>query len=116
LLNFGHTLGHAIENVSGYRGSGHGEAISMGMVFASRLSEKLGIAPAGVSERLKNLIERIGLPAEPPDWRQQRSAYVRAIAVDKKISGRKVGFVVLREIGSAEVFPLSPEEILRGGA
>ena len=52
LLNFGHTLGHAVEALRGYRGVLHGEAVAMGMVFAARRSEALGIAPAGLAERL----------------------------------------------------------------
>ena len=114
LLNFGHTLGHAIENVSDYRGLGHGEAVSMGMVFASQLSEQLDLAPVGVSDRLMTLLARVGLPVEPPDWKKQRKAYLRAIAVDKKSQGEKIGFVALRGIGSAQVVPLSPDEILKG--
>jgi 3-dehydroquinate synthase len=115
LLNFGHTLGHAIENVSSYRRVQHGEAVSMGMVFASRLSERLELAPAGVSERLETLLKQVGLPTEPTDWTSERKAYLRAIAVDKKVRRKKVRFVVLRGIGSAEILPLSPEEILKAG-
>jgi 3-dehydroquinate synthase len=114
LLNFGHTVGHAIENAAGYRRYRHGEAVTMGMVFAARLSEKRGICPPGCAARLEVLIKRAGLPAQPPDWSQDRNAYLRAISVDKKIRAEKVGFVVLRDIGSAEVLPLTPEEILEG--
>jgi 3-dehydroquinate synthase len=114
LLNFGHTLGHAIENVAGYRRVRHGEAVAMGMVFAARISESRGIAPPGVAERLATLLRRAGLRDVPPDWSEQSQAYLRAIAVDKKIREKKVGFVALREIGRAEVVPLAPEEILAG--
>ncbi len=115
LLNFGHTLGHAIESVAGYRRVRHGEAVSMGMVFAARLSERFGLAREGVAERISALLERIGLPTEPPDWRQERETYLRAIAVDKKMKKEKVGFVVLRDIGRAGVFPVAPEEIIKQG-
>jgi 3-dehydroquinate synthase len=103
-----------IETVSGYRRVRHGEAVAMGMVFAARLSEARGLVAAGVAERLAALLARAGLPTEPPDWASERGAYLRAISVDKKIRGEKVSFVVLREIGRAELLRLSPEEILEG--
>jgi 3-dehydroquinate synthase len=111
LLNFGHTLGHAIENVHGYKRVRHGEAVAMGMVFAARLSETLGLDSV-VSQRIERLLRRIGLPTQVPDWSQQRDAYLRAIAVDKKVVREKVGMVVLRELGRAEVMRFAPEDIL----
>lgn len=114
LLNLGHTLGHAIENVFGYRRYRHGEAVSMGMVFAARLSERRELCPAGTALRIERLLTRIGLPTELPDSKADRSAYLHAIAVDKKVRGAEVGFVVLREIGRAEVVRMTPEAILRG--
>jgi 3-dehydroquinate synthase len=112
LLNFGHTLGHAIENVGSYRGASHGEAVAMGMAFAAALSESRGLCSKDTRSRLIALLRRAGLPTEPPDWRAQREAYLRAIAVDKKIRDEKLGFVVLRELGRAEVVGLAPAEIL----
>ena len=112
LLNFGHTLGHAIETVAGYRRVRHGEAVAMGMAFAARLSHQRGLCAADARDRLLALLERIGLPVEPPDWKAQRAAYLRAVSVDKKVRGEKVHFVVLREIGRAELLPLTPREIL----
>ncbi len=109
LLNFGHTLGHAAEALKRYRGILHGEAVAMGMVFAARRSEELGLAPSGTADRLRALIERAGLPTELPDF--PRSAYLRAVAVDKKARDRHVHFVVLRGIGRAETRRLRPAEI-----
>jgi 3-dehydroquinate synthase len=114
LLNFGHTLAHAVENVVGYRKVLHGEAVSMGMVFASRMSEARGLVAEGVADRIAALLGRVGLPTEPPDWSRDREAYLRALSVDKKVRGEKVAFVVLREIGRAELLRLSPDEILEG--
>jgi 3-dehydroquinate synthase len=116
LLNFGHTLGHAIEQTEGYRRVAHGEAVAMGMTFAARLSELRGFAPAGTAERLRALLERVGLPTDPPAWGEKRVAYLRAMAVDKKSRDEKLGFVVLREIGRAELVHLTPQEILEGAA
>lgn len=116
LLNFGHTLAHAIENVSGYSRIHHGEAVAIGMVFAARVSEKAGLIGHEVTERLARLLQRIGLPTEAPDWDEQRDAYLRAISVDKKSRGGSLGFVVLRELGRAEQVQLSPEDVLAGAA
>src|SRR5262249_34912828 len=66
LLNFGHTLAHAIEALAGYRGLLHGEAVAIGMVYAAQRSEALGHAPLGTAARLAQLCPRLGLPTPPP--------------------------------------------------
>jgi shikimate kinase/3-dehydroquinate synthase len=109
LLNFGHTAAHAVERLSGYRKVLHGEAVSMGMVFAAQRSEDLGLAPAGTRERLETLLLRAGLPTSLPEF--PRKAYLSAIQVDKKKAGRHIRFVALRGIGSSETVPLTPAEI-----
>jgi len=113
LLNFGHTLGHAAEALEGYRGLLHGEAVAMGMVFAAQRSERLGRAPAGLSERIEKLLERAGLPTRLPDY--PRKAYLQAIAVDKKKRDARIGFIALSELGRAEIVPLLPREIWPAG-
>lgn len=113
LLNFGHTLGHAIEKHARYRGILHGEAVAIGMVFAAERSEALGSAPAGTAARLAALIERAGLPTAIPD--RPRQAYLSAIGVDKKRQGSGIHFVVLKGIGRAGTVSLRPEEILPSG-
>ena len=114
LLNFGHTLGHAVEALAGYRGVLHGEAVAMGMVYAARRSEELGFAPEGTRERLAALLARAGLPTALPE--RPRRAYLTAVGVDKKRRDARVRFVVLRGIGKAETVPLRPEEIVPPGA
>lgn len=113
LLNFGHTLAHAIEALSRYRGILHGEAVAIGMVFAARRSEALGLAPPGTAERIEALLRRLALPTEPPDF--PRSAYLTALRVDKKRTDARIHFVALRGIGRAETVPLRPAEILPAG-
>lgn len=108
-LNFGHTLAHAVEKLSGYRGVLHGEAVAMGMVFAAQRSEDLGLAPEGTRERLEALIRRAGLPTTLPEF--PRKAYLSAIQVDKKRKGRRIRFVALRGIGRSETVSLTPAEI-----
>ncbi|MEZ4330673.1 MAG: 3-dehydroquinate synthase [Myxococcota bacterium] len=113
LLNFGHTLGHAIEKHARYRGILHGEAVAIGMIFAAERSEALGHAPTGTADRLRALIERAGLPTSVPD--KPRQAYLAAVGVDKKRQGSGIHFVVLKAIGRAGTVPLRPDEILPPG-
>ncbi|RIK91060.1 MAG: 3-dehydroquinate synthase, partial [Proteobacteria bacterium] len=113
ILNFGHTLAHAIETLLGYRRLLHGEAVAIGMVFAARRSEALGHAPTGVADRIEALLQRAGLPTEPPAL--PRRAYLDALRVDKKRQDAHVRFVVLRALGEADVVPLTPAEILPPG-
>lgn len=109
LLNFGHTLGHAVEKLCGYRRVLHGEAVAMGMVFAARRSEQLGLAPEGTRARLEDLLLRAGLPTNLPEF--PRKAYLTAIKVDKKRAGSRIRFVALRGIGKAETVSLTPAEV-----
>jgi 3-dehydroquinate synthase len=109
LLNFGHTLGHAIEALSRYRGVLHGEAVAMGMAFAARRSEELGLAQPGSAVRLVALLARAGLPTDLPHF--PRRAYLEALSADKKKKDEQIRFVALRAIGRAETVALRPEEI-----
>lgn len=110
LLNFGHTLGHAVETLKRYRGVLHGEAVAMGMAHAAWLSEELGLAPPGTAARLRELLTRCTLPTTLPGF--PRRAYLAALRVDKKRVDTHVRYVVLRALGHAETLPLRPEEIL----
>jgi 3-dehydroquinate synthase len=109
LLNFGHTLGHAVEALAKYRGVLHGEAVAIGMAFAARRSEALGLAEPGTAARLVALLERLGLPTALP--KHPRRAYLAALSVDKKKRDGRIQFVALRSIGRAETVPLLPREI-----
>jgi 3-dehydroquinate synthase len=109
-LNFGHTLAHAVETLTGYRRILHGEAVAIGMVFAARRSEALGHAPAGTADRLAAVLRRAELPTEPPPF--SRRAYLSALRVDKKRTDAHIRFVVLCGIGCADTVPLTPQEIL----
>ncbi|UCE87894.1 MAG: 3-dehydroquinate synthase [Deltaproteobacteria bacterium] len=110
LLNFGHTLAHAIEGLKRYRGLLHGEAVAIGMVFAAQRSEALGLAPEGTATRIAALCERAGLPTDLPAF--DRKAYLEVLRVDKKRQDARIRFVALRGIGNAETVPLTPAEVL----
>lgn len=111
LLNFGHTLGHAIETVTGYSARLHGEAVSVGMVFAARLGARLGVTPPDVATRLEALLIRLGLPTRLDGLGV--SDLLRATLWDKKARGGHVRWVLLTALGSATLFGSAPEDALR---
>lgn len=100
ILNFGHTVGHAIEQATEYGTFLHGEAISIGMVYAARVSEHVLRFPADQTQRLANLLERYRLPVQTPElaWDKIRDA----IARDKKSVNRSPRFVLAERIGSVQ--------------
>ncbi|RKX30937.1 MAG: 3-dehydroquinate synthase [Verrucomicrobia bacterium] len=97
VLNFGHTLGHAIETVMAYRGILHGEAVSVGMIFAAFLSVREAGLPEAEALRLRNILSELGLPVCLPEleWRQLRTA----IGVDKKSRAGEIGWVLTPRLG-----------------
>jgi 3-dehydroquinate synthase len=99
ILNFGHTLGHAIEKLTEYSGWFHGEAVSVGMVFAARLSSEVRGFPAADAVRVERLLERLSLPVRPPaglGWRAVR----QAMTADKKTEQGIPRFVLSDRMGS----------------
>lgn len=105
ILNYGHTLGHAIENVQGYGKRLHGEAIAIGMVYAARLSERLHALPSANVTRQAALFSAFDLPTS---WREYSWERVREVmAVDKKAENAIPKFVLLDKLGHA----LLPETI-----
>ena len=97
-LNFGHTIGHAIELRSDYRML-HGEAVAVGMVLESRVAERLGVAEAGTSDRVLQAIERSGLPASRPA-NQTPDEILSATRGDKKARGGVVEYALPVRIGA----------------
>ncbi len=99
ILNFGHTIGHAIEAGLGYGQWLHGEAVACGMVLASDLSERMGLMHKGFVARLRTLIERAGLPVQPPNLGADR--YLQLMRVDKKAESGAIRFVLIEALGKA---------------
>jgi len=99
ILNFGHTIGHAIENSSGYGIYLHGEAIAIGQVAAARLSQKLSGLPSGDAERIENIFIQSGLPVAIKLGAAQRKKLFAAMQLDKKVSAGEVKFVLAEKIG-----------------
>jgi len=100
ILNFGHTIGHALESVSNFELS-HGEAVGLGMLAASKISIKLDIFNRGDLPRLTKLLERAGLPVKLPDLKIE--PLLQAIQHDKKITGGKIVFVLVEGIDTAVI-------------
>ncbi len=110
ILNFGHTLAHAIENAAGYGQFLHGEAVAIGMVYAARLSMQLNGLSAEELARIEKLIAALGLPVAAPGlaWADLR----KAMTVDKKARDGQVKFVLIDRIGHAEIGCEIPKQIL----
>jgi len=98
VLNFGHTIGHALEATSGYALL-HGEAVAIGMVLEARVAEQLGVAEAGTRARIDHLVERLGLPRERPQGASVDEVIV-AMRQDKKNRGERLRMAVPRRIGT----------------
>lgn len=112
ILNFGHTLGHAVESLTEYTTFLHGEAVAIGMVAAVRVSRRLGLCDDQTVERVTRLLERSGLPMEiPADLR--REALALAMRTDKKALGGTIKFVCLEAIGRTKFERLTCEDIVR---
>jgi 3-dehydroquinate synthase len=102
ILNFGHTIGHAVEAVAGYGGPyEHGEAVAVGMVAESRLAARLGWIGPAVVNRLTSLLEVFGLPVSAPGL--DPGQLLQAIGKDKKSARGKPRFVLPRRIGRVEL-------------
>jgi 3-dehydroquinate synthase len=120
ILNFGHTLGHALEAASGYR-LAHGSAVSLGMVLEARLGEGLGITTPGTAARLASVLERFELPTAPPPA-ASAAVLEGLLARDKKVRDGRVRVVLLEGIGrvagaepgAREVSPESLRDLLDG--
>lgn len=118
VLNFGHTVGHAIESASDYKIK-HGQAVSIGMVTASVISNKMGIFPLRDLNRLKNLLMAAGLPIGVP--RLDMARIIGGVEHDKKVHQGKIRFILPRRIGKVFVsnsvsFALAIEVLERNNA
>lgn len=96
-LNFGHTVGHAVETLTRYREYKHGEAVSIGMAVAARLSFIWGYCSFEDYKNVLLLLEKTGLPADIPEFTS--SKYINIIQKDKKKSGDTIRMVIMKKIG-----------------
>jgi 3-dehydroquinate synthase len=110
ILNYGHTLGHAIEKLEGYRWK-HGHAVSVGLVYAATLSRLAGRLDAGVAERHRTVLTSLGLPVRyhADAWPDLHAA----MRVDKKARGARLRFVVLDALARPSILDAPSDDLLR---
>ena len=113
VLNLGHTVGHALELLSGYE-IAHGEAVGLGLRGAARLSERRGLCEQGFETMMTTALDTLRLPIDLDNWldRYDDRAMIRAIHADKKRSKDAVSYVALEGLGRPSVLALKPAEIV----
>ena len=109
-LNYGHTLGHAVESLAGYGAFSHGAAVAEGMRFAARMAVSLVDAPLDLVETQDSLLDQLGLPAL--DWSAEPEAMLEAMKRDKKARRGQVRFVLPRDVGSWQLADVDDATIL----
>jgi 3-dehydroquinate synthase len=111
-LNFGHTVGHAIEAALGYRDWLHGEAIAAGMVAEAEIGRTLGVTPPEIVDELRQTIAQAGLPTQLPAG-VDADTLLTLMRHDKKRAGDSLSIVLLEAIGNARLAPNIPMEAIR---
>jgi 3-dehydroquinate synthase len=112
ILNFGHTIGHALEAISHYGKYLHGEAIAIGQVAAARISGRLLGLPSTEVQRIEDLFQRAGLPTKLKLTASQKTKLSAAMKLDKKVSGGEITFVLARRIGQVAYGQRVPAAVL----
>ena len=106
LLNFGHTIGHAIEQYYNYSKYTHGEAVAIGMYNISLFSEEHGLTEIGTSKRIKSILDKYDLPYE---MEIDIESILDTMNLDKKKLGKKLNLIILKEIGNSEIYKTTNE-------
>ena len=110
VLNFGHTTGHALEQLSQFS-MRHGEAVSIGMVAATRIAEELAVAEVGLAHKIATGLRAWDLPTACPGFAVD--AILEAMTRDKKKQGRKLRWVLPRDIGTVDIFDEVPADVVK---
>lgn len=110
LLNYGHTIGHAIELHYNYLTYNHGEAVAAGMLMANEIGESMGITPEEISRELKKVLSSFSLPT---DIRISEKSLRSAVSLDKKGEGDFISLILLSEIGKAEAVSTERETLFK---
>jgi len=112
ILNYGHTIGHAVETVTRYTHYLHGEAVAIGMHLEAMLAHRLGFISQDTVGRIKKLIQAYGLPSELPSG-VDRGELLSAMQLDKKATAGNLTFVLPEKIGSVKIEKKIDEQVLR---
>jgi len=110
ILNFGHTIGHAVESLTKYKAITHGEAVGFGMVAASLIAKKLKMIDQIAYERIKGLVSRLKLPTAV---KLKADSILKAIKLDKKVRGGKIRFVLPKAIGKVVIRDDIKESVIK---
>lgn len=108
ILNFGHTIGHAIEGCYGFGHYTHGEGVAAGMSMLTGVTEAMGLTKAGTTARLRKVLEQYGLPTDVDASAEDLIPY---ISNDKKMRGNHMTLIILKEIGKGRLLPLAAEDL-----
>ncbi len=112
ILNYGHTIGHAIESLTGYSLINHGEAVAMGMVAAGKIAVQLNLWSFQEATRQDKLIEKAGLPTTIPATLDS-TALIELLQTDKKVKAGKVRFILPTQIGKVTICDRVPSTLIR---
>lgn len=109
LLNFGHTIGHAIEKYFGYKEYTHGEAVAIGMYNIAKKSEEMGITSKGTAKIINEIIVKYNLPYEMPN--ADRAKIIETVGLDKKNKGNNLNVVLLKQIGDSFIKKIDRKDV-----
>ncbi len=109
LLNFGHTIGHAIEKYFAYKKYTHGEAVAIGMYNMTKKSEEMGLTEKGTAKSIREVIIKYNLPYEMPDTNIDK--LTEAVGLDKKNKGKTLNIILLKKIGDSFIKKIDREDI-----
>jgi 3-dehydroquinate synthase len=112
VLNYGHTIGHALEAATEYGRLLHGEAVAVGMMGAAEISCRMALLSRSVVDRQRTLLQRYGLPIRAPAGIDV-DRVIGAMSLDKKVSGKAIRWILLRDIGETEVRNDVPLDMVR---
>ncbi|MBZ9687159.1 3-dehydroquinate synthase [Clostridium estertheticum] len=110
LLNFGHTIGHAIEQFFNFKEYSHGEAVSMGMYAITKIGEELGMTKIGTSSTIKDILIKYNLPWTLPEIKTE--AIIETISHDKKNIGDFMNFILIESIGNSFIGKIEEAKIV----
>jgi 3-dehydroquinate synthase len=110
VLNYGHTIGHAIEALTSYTRFKHGEAVAIGMIYAAKLSCVMGHCSEDVVTRIHSLIEKFGFDTKLPDFTQRQ--YIESMYLDKKAVDKNIRFITVEKLGVVKIIDSVSEEYL----
>lgn len=108
LLNFGHTCGHSIEKLWNFETVSHGEAVGIGMVMITQVTENLGITDKGTADRIKRVLEKNNMKIADT---HSTAEIVNAMSADKKRTANGIKFAVLKRLGESFIYPVKNEDI-----